>query len=217
MTPGAPNPLDYGWWLASRSAGVLSLVLVSVSVIIGLMMANNLPRRPGAKRTLLGVHESTAIAGLVAIGVHGVTLLGDQWLKAAPADLAVPFALSYRPGFTGLGVIAGYLAVFLGLSFYARTYVGNRRWRSVHRATVLVWLLGVIHAIGAGTDGGQTWMLVLIAVTGVPILALFTRRMMLPRGGTPARRAGGAPPRRARPEAPHPLAPHPDQRVEALR
>src|SRR6185503_9610458 len=44
-----PNPLDYGWWLASRSAGVVALIAVSISVIVGLLMANGLPRRPGAK------------------------------------------------------------------------------------------------------------------------------------------------------------------------
>ena len=43
-----PDPLDYGWWLASRSAGVVAILAVSVSVIIGLMMANGLPARAGA-------------------------------------------------------------------------------------------------------------------------------------------------------------------------
>ena len=33
------NPLDYGWWLASRAAGVTSMVLVSLSVLLGLAMA----------------------------------------------------------------------------------------------------------------------------------------------------------------------------------
>ena len=42
-----PNPLDYGWWLASRSAGVVSFAAVSGSVILGLLMANGLPRRRG--------------------------------------------------------------------------------------------------------------------------------------------------------------------------
>ena len=38
-----PDPLDYGWWLASRSAGIVAILAVSVSVIIGLLMANGLP------------------------------------------------------------------------------------------------------------------------------------------------------------------------------
>ena len=121
-----PNPLDYGWWLASRSAGVVSLTAVSISVIIGLLMANGLPRKRGMKRKLLSLHESTALAGLVAIVVHGLTLLGDSFMHPSLTNIAVPFTLSYRPGFTGLGIIAGWMAMFLGLSFYARKSIGAK-------------------------------------------------------------------------------------------
>jgi sulfoxide reductase heme-binding subunit YedZ len=176
-----PNPLEYGWWLASRSAGVVSIIAVSVSVIIGLMMANGLPRNGFAgltKRRLIGVHEATALAGIVAIAVHGLTLLGDAFMHPTLAQIAVPFTLDYRPGFTGLGIIAGWLAVFLGLSFYARKWIGSKRWRSLHRATIAVWALGVIHTLGAGTDASQPWMQAILLVTGLPIVFLFLLRVL---------------------------------------
>jgi sulfoxide reductase heme-binding subunit YedZ len=177
-----PDPIDYTWWLASRSAGIAALVAVSVSVVVGLLMANGLPRRPGVKRRLLAVHEATALAGLVAIAVHGVTLLGDRFMHPSLTQIAVPFTIGYRPGFTGLGVIAGWLAVVLGLSFYARRRIGARLWRRMHRATVVVWLLAVVHTLGAGTDGAQPWLLGFVAVTAAPIVFLFLRRVL------PARR-----------------------------
>lgn len=180
-----PNPLDYGWWLASRSAGVVSLIAVSVSVIIGLMMANGLPRNGWAgltKRRLIGVHEATALAGIVAIAVHGLTLLGDAFIHPTLSQIAVPFTLGYRPAFTGLGIIAGWLAVFLGLSFYARRWIGAKRWRSLHRATIAVWALGVIHTLGAGTDASQPWMEAILVLTGVPIVGLFLLRVLPSQG-----------------------------------
>jgi methionine sulfoxide reductase heme-binding subunit len=173
-----PNPLDYGWWLASRSAGVVALTAVSISVIIGLLMANGLPRRPGIKRKLLAVHESTALAGLVAISVHGLTLLGDAFMHPTLSNIAVPFTLSYRPGFTGLGIIAGYLAAFLGLTFYARKRIGAKLWRKMHRATIVVWALGVVHTLGAGTDASQVWLQSIMLLTGIPIVFLFLRRIL---------------------------------------
>lgn len=199
-----PNPLDYGWWLASRSAGVVALLAVSVSVIIGLMMANGLPRNGFAgltKRRLIGVHEATALAGIVAIAVHGLTLLGDAFMHPTLAQIAVPFTLDYRPGFTGLGIIAGWLAVFLGLSFYARKWIGSKRWRSLHRATIAVWALGVIHTLGAGTDASQPWMQAILLVTGLPIVFLFLLRVLpadrprpaaAPPAPSPAERLTGA-------------------------
>ncbi len=182
-----PNPLDYGWWLASRSSGIVALLAISISVIIGLMMANSLPRKPGAKRQLLAVHESTALAGLIAIAIHGVTLLGDAYLHPTITQIAIPFTISYRPFYTGLGIIAGWSAAFLGLSFYARRWFGARRWRTIHRATIGVWALAVIHTLGSGTDATQLWMRVILLVTGVPIVFLFLRRV-LPGEAKPAPR-----------------------------
>jgi len=188
-----PNPLDYGWWLASRSSGIVALLAISISVIIGLMMANGLPRKPGAKRQLLAVHESTALAGLIAIAIHGVTLLGDHYLHPTITQIAIPFTIDYRPFYTGLGIIAGWSAAFLGLSFYARRWFGARRWRTIHRATILVWVLAVIHTLGAGTDASQLWMRVILLTTGIPIVFLFLRRI-LPGEAKPARRVRPAQP-----------------------
>ena len=116
------------------------------------------------------MHEQTALAGLVAIAVHGVTLLADPWLHPGVSGVLVPFAMGYRPLFTGLGIVAGYLAALLGLSFYARRRIGARLWRKLHRATVLVWALGVVHALGAGTRRGSPWLRGFMLATGVPIV-----------------------------------------------
>ena len=182
----APNPLEHGWWIASRSAGVVSLLAVTLSVILGLLMANGLPRRKGANRVMLSLHESTALAGLVALAIHGITLLGDPWMNPTLAQLAVPFTIDYRPVWTGLGIIAGWLAIGLGLSFYARARIGAKRWRKLHRATVLAWALGLAHTIGGGTDGSERWLQVTMLATAVPIVFLFLRRTV---PGDPKREA----------------------------
>ncbi len=65
--------------------------------------------------------------------------------------------MGFRPLFTGLGVVGGYLAALLGLSFYVRRRIGARLWRKAHRATVVVYLLGLVHAFGAGTDASAVW------------------------------------------------------------
>jgi sulfoxide reductase heme-binding subunit YedZ len=173
----ATDPTHYVWWLVSRASGVVSLLLVSASVTIGLLMASKIVRKRGAAPVLVRVHEQTALAGLIAIAVHGIALLGDRWLNPGVGDLVVPFTMSYRPAFTGLGIVAGYLAALLGLSFYVRRRIGARLWRRLHRATVLVWLLGVIHTLGAGTDAGSPWLQALMVATGVPIVVLFAIRL----------------------------------------
>ena len=187
------DPSQYGWWLASRASGVVALGLVTASVAIGLAMAGKVLRRPGLGRKLKAVHEHTAVAGLVANAVHGITLLGDRWLHPGVGGILVPFSMSYRPLFTGLGILGGYLAALLGFTFYLRRRLGPRLWRQAHRATVVVYLLAVVHVLGAGTDAGSPWLRGFLLATGVPIAALFVWRMI------PRRRRPPAIPQEARP------------------
>jgi methionine sulfoxide reductase heme-binding subunit len=172
------QPLQMIWWLVSRASGIVALVLISLSVVIGLAMAAKVLRRPGLKRAGARLHQHMALTGLAAIGVHGLALLGDNWLKPGWRGITIPFALGYRPGFTGIGIIAGYLAVLLGPSFYLRRRIGARRWRALHRATVLVWLLSAIHALGAGSDGASLWLRAVVVAPLAPIVYLMVLRML---------------------------------------
>jgi len=42
----APDPAEYGWWLASRSAGIVALLCVAISVALGLAMAGRVALEP---------------------------------------------------------------------------------------------------------------------------------------------------------------------------
>jgi sulfoxide reductase heme-binding subunit YedZ len=172
------DPMAIGWWLASRASGLVALGLMGFSVALGLAMAAKAFRQPGVPRVLLAVHEHAALAALVAIAVHGITLLGDRWLHPGLTGIAVPFAMDYRPLFTGLGIVAGYLAAILGLTFYARRRLGTKRWRKAHRFTPLVYLLAVGHALGAGSD--PRWVAVLLVASATPVLYLGVLRALPP-------------------------------------
>lgn len=174
----AKDPTAYLWWLVSRASGIVALGLITATVLIGLTMSARLLRRPGVGRRLVRLHEHLAIVGMGAIAVHGLALLGDPWLHPGLGGITVPFTLAYRPWATGLGVIAGYLAALLGLSFYARRRIGVRLWRRLHRATVLVWVLGAIHTLSAGSDAATLWLRAFVLVPAVPIVFLFVLRVL---------------------------------------
>jgi sulfoxide reductase heme-binding subunit YedZ len=169
---------SHAWWLASRASGVVALALVTISVALGLTMAGRLSKKPGAARVLSAIHEQTAVTGLIAIAVHGVTLLGDPWLNPGPSGIAIPFTMAYKPLWTGLGITAGWLAAALGLSFYFRKRIGPKLWRKAHRATIVVYVLGVAHTLGAGTDAASPWLLYPLSVASAWIALLFTARVV---------------------------------------
>lgn len=181
-------PLHDLWWLISRAAGVTALLLVTAAVLLGLAMATRTLRRPALRRTAMRLHEDIAVVSLVALAVHGLALLGDAWLRPGLAGITVPFAISYRPIATGIGILGGYLMLLLGPSFYLRRRLGARRWRSLHRLTPMVWLMAAVHALTAGTDGTTQWLR-LVVLTPLPALAYLLVVRLL--GGS-GRAAGAA-------------------------
>ena len=176
MTGG--QPLQYLWWLVSDASGIVALVLASLSVLLGLSMAARILQRPRRRRAVARLHEHVALVALAAIAVHGLALLGDGWLKPGWRGIIVPFALGYKPGFTGIGIIAGYLALLLGPTFYLRRRIGVRRWRTLHRATVIVWILSAVHALGAGSDAARLWLRAVVLVPVAPIVYLLIVRTL---------------------------------------
>lgn len=174
------DPTHVVWWLVSRAAGIVALVLISLSVVMGLAMATKVVRRPGLKRVVNKLHEHVALTALMALAVHGLSLIGDPWLNPGWRGITVPFAMSYRPLFTGLGIIGGYTAVVLGPSFYLRRRIGPRRWRKLHSLIVIAWLLSAVHTIGAGSDGQKLWLDAVVVAPVVPIVYLLIVRVLAP-------------------------------------
>ncbi|HLY47707.1 MAG TPA: hypothetical protein VKR21_00790 [Solirubrobacteraceae bacterium] len=172
------SPSQQVFWFASQALGIIAMLLLAVAVSLGLAMSGRVIRRPGLPARLKHFHEASTLVTLGLIAGHGGLLLLDGYLRPGLAGITLPFALSYRPLFTGLGVIAGWLALILGLSFYVRKRIGTRTWRSLHRFTIVVYLLALTHAVGAGTHGQSVWMLALLAGLTAPIVFAFTYRVL---------------------------------------
>jgi sulfoxide reductase heme-binding subunit YedZ len=99
----------------------------------------------------------------------------------------IPFSMDYRPLWTGLGVLGGYLAAALSLGYYVRRRIGARRWRRAHRFIPVAWALAAVHVIGAGTDAVSLWLEVPIALTAGLVLTLLGQRVLGARRPAPAR------------------------------
>ena len=141
------------------------------------------------------MHEALSLATLAMIGLHGVALLGDHFLRPGVAGIVIPFASPYRPFWTGVGVIGGYGLAALGLSYYARSRIGVARWRRLHALTGVFWALGVAHSFGSGSDRWQLWFLLVAGAAVLPGAVLLLGRtgrrlggwLGLPRDQSPVR------------------------------
>jgi sulfoxide reductase heme-binding subunit YedZ len=170
------------FWITSRAAGILALLLSTAAVTVGLLMGGRLVRRRGPD--LRVTHEALALATMTAIVVHAGALLGDAYTSPSLADITVPFVSSFNRLWTTLGIACGWAALILGLSYYARTRIGVQRWRRLHRLTAVVWLASIAHALGEGSDAGQAWFLLGAGALVVPALALLAIRTTSMKGAT---------------------------------
>ncbi|HSS31831.1 MAG TPA: ferric reductase-like transmembrane domain-containing protein [Solirubrobacterales bacterium] len=170
------NVAPHLFWITSRAAGGAALLLASASVAVGLMMSS---KRPSAnKRDLRAIHEAMSLSTLAMVALHGLSLLGDSYLNPGVAGIAIPFVGSYRPLWTGLGIVAGYGLAALGLTYYLRDRIGAARWRRLHRLTAVFWLAAIAHTIGAGSDAAEWWFLGASAVLVLPAAALLILRWL---------------------------------------
>ena len=172
---------EHIFWITSRAAGGAALILAGAAVAVGLMVS---ARRPATGKTatskadLRAIHEALSLTTLAMVALHGLSLLGDSFLNPGLTGIAIPFVGSYRPLWTGLGIVAGYGLAGLGLTYYLRDRIGAARWRKLHRFTALFWVLAIVHTIGAGSDAAQLWFLLITGVMVVPATLLLVLRWL---------------------------------------
>lgn len=167
---------EHIFWITSRAAGGAALILASVAVAVGLMMSAK--RQNANKRDLRAIHEALSLTTLAMVALHGLSLLGDSYLNPGLPGIAIPFVGAYRPLWTGIGIVSGYGLAILGLTYYRRDRIGAARWRKMHRFVALFWVMGIVHAIGAGSDAGQLWFLMICGAVILPAAALLVLRLL---------------------------------------
>lgn len=181
-------------WISSRLLGFLAYFALAGSVIYGLLLSTKLLDAFAHRPISFTLHQDLASVGLGLAGVHGALLGLDRTVPTSLAQLAVPFATTYRPVWVGLGQIAFWIAVVVVASFYLRRRIGQRAWRTLHYATFLAFIGATAHGIGSGTDtAGWAWWIYLFATVVVVFLLVY--RIVMSVAGRAGKRAGALPSR----------------------
>jgi sulfoxide reductase heme-binding subunit YedZ len=146
-------------WFATRGAGVVSLLLFTAVVCLGVLTTVRWQSSSWPRFLTAELHRNLALLSVVFLVVHIVTAIADPFTSLGVVAAAIPFASSYRPVWVGLGVIAVDLLVGIVVSSLLRPRIGQRAWRAIHWLAYAAWPLAVTHGIGSGTDTTAWWML----------------------------------------------------------
>jgi sulfoxide reductase heme-binding subunit YedZ len=146
-------------WFATRGAGVVSLLLLTVVICLGILTVLRWHTEEWPRFLTVELHRTLALLSVVFLAIHIVTAIVDPFTNLGIVAALIPFASSYRPLWVGLGVISIDLGLAVLLTSLMRPLFGERAWRIVHWAAYGAWPLAVAHSIGAGSDATATWML----------------------------------------------------------
>ena len=180
-----PDAGDHVFWYLARAAGLSAYLMLFLNVVFGLAVHTKVMDRIYARWRSLDLHQFTTLLALGLLSIHALALLGDQYIGFSVPEILVPLLSPYRPVWTAIGVIGGYLLVLVAASSYLRKHISYGTWRSLHYISFGAYVLALAHGILAGTDTSQPWAEALYWSTGLIVVALMVWRFR--RSHAPAR------------------------------
>jgi methionine sulfoxide reductase heme-binding subunit len=157
-------------WYFARGSGVVSLVLLTVVVALGVGARSGRPAFGLPRFAVSLLHRNAALVAVVFLAGHVISLLVDAYAQLRVFDLVLPFVGNYRPFWQGLGTVAFDLLLAIVITSLLRHRLGARTWRVVHWLAYLCWPVAVLHGLGNGSDR-STWWLWTISLTCVAAVA----------------------------------------------
>jgi sulfoxide reductase heme-binding subunit YedZ len=139
-------------WYASRATGVVTLVLLTVVIVLGVLV-NRQGRLPGLPRfATTSLHRSMSLLAVAFLAVHVITAIADPYVTIGIAATVVPFASAYKTFWIGLGAVSLDIIMALIITSLARARIGRRTWRAVHWLAYVSWPVALFHSIGSSND-----------------------------------------------------------------
>jgi hypothetical protein len=186
-------------------AGVLALVGLTGSVMVGLLATDRIVMTPGHRVMAQAVHRAFSFGALAFLIIHIVTEILAQ--RSHVIDAVVPFLSPYRTFYIGLGTIASDLIILIVVTSILRkrfTAHGKAwRWRAIHYSAYVAFVFGVLHGLLGGRAARPyvDWSYgFVIAITALGLAVRFLAVSLRPKeslGSSPvadrARPAGSSP------------------------
>ena len=150
-----------GLWYVTRATGLVALLMLTASVLLGLLAAGRFSGERWPRFLTQGLHRNVALLVVVFLTLHVASTVLDTYTSIPLTAAFLPFTSSYKPGWLSLGAVALDLLVALIVTSLVRGRLGYRTWRALHWLSYACWPVAVAHGLGIGTDKSVTWVIVL--------------------------------------------------------
>ena len=156
-------------WYATRASGIVTLILLTLTMILGLLTTSRAQGRNWPGFAQQEIHRRISIIAVVFLAIHVLTSILDTYVHIGWFALVVPFASPYSRFWVGVGTIALDLMVAVFVSSLLRARLKPGTWRGIHWLAYALWPLALAHTFGLGTDSREHWVIVLGVVCGLSV------------------------------------------------
>jgi DMSO/TMAO reductase YedYZ heme-binding membrane subunit len=168
------------WWHVARASGITAWAMSAAAVLWGLALSGRTMGTRAKAPWLLDLHRFLGTLTLVFVGVHLGGLAADNYVHFGLADLFVPFASGWRTGAVAWGIVAFYVLVAVEVTSWLMRRLPKRVWRAVHLSSLLMYAMGTIHLLGAGTDAGNLVLQWSVVATSLAVVFFVAYRAFGP-------------------------------------
>ena len=126
----------------------MTLLLLTASVLLGVLTAGRFSARRWPRFLSQGLHRNISLLVLVFLALHVGTTVIDTYTSIPLTAAFIPFASSYKAAWLSLGAVALDMLVALVATSLLRARIGHRAWRRVHWLAYACWPVAVTHGAG---------------------------------------------------------------------
>jgi hypothetical protein len=180
---------SHALWFATRGFGVVSLLLLTTIVVLGVAGATRWRSVRWPRFVVAGLHRNLTLLALVFISLHVLTTVLDGYAPISIVSAILPFTSAYRPIWLGLGALAFDLLLALTVTSLLRARIGYARWRALHWFAYASWPIALVHGLGTGTDARVGWMQIVTVVCVASVVSAVLWRVSADRAAAGLRSA----------------------------
>jgi sulfoxide reductase heme-binding subunit YedZ len=160
-------------WYAMRGSGVVTLILLTGVVVLGILTTNRAQLGHLPRFVTLGLHRSISLLSVVFLAVHVGTAIVDPYAAVGVVQVVLPLPSNGYAFWLGLGALSLDVVAAVIVTSLLRQRLSRRVWKTVHWVSYASWPLAFAHSLGIGTDAASTWFLA-VAVTCTAAIAVAT-------------------------------------------
>jgi len=159
-------------WYASRAAGLVSMVLLTATLLLGVSGVARAATVRWPRFALARLHRDLSLLAVSFVTLHVLTAVLDGYVDIRWLDVVLPFTAAWQPLWLGLGAVALDLFTAVTVTSLIRGHLALGPWRVVHLTAYLCWTAAVVHGVGAGgRDSTTGWVLVLTVACVLAVIA----------------------------------------------